>query len=125
SIHVLSVATCLSVSRAPSGGIRSSGSELVTRLIISLAADLPGMAAFFATSARVSSDIDPLYVPFVWHLAQWVLRIGTTSWAKSTPFGGSAARARRVAGAARINPAAIGKAKRPMLRSRTGAGATV
>src|SRR5437868_5910622 len=73
--------------------MRSSGSSLVTRLIISLAAALPGTAAFFATSARVSSDIDPLYVPFVWHLAQWAFKIGTTSWAKSTALGGSAARA--------------------------------
>src|SRR5207237_4817912 len=122
SIHALRVATCLSVSRGPSGGIRSSGSVLVTRLIISLATDLPGTAAFFATVARVSSDMDPLYVPLVWHLAQWALRIGTASWAKSTPFGGSAAAAGRVASAARISPAVIGKAKRPMRRSGREAG---
>src|SRR3954466_1545945 len=60
SIQARRVRTSFSVSRGPSGGICSSGSLLVTRLIISLDAALPGTAAFFVTSARVSSDIDPL-----------------------------------------------------------------
>ena len=66
------------------GGIRKSSSLLTTRLMSSLIAALPGTAAFaFSRSSRVSNEIAPLYVPFVWHLAQRALRIGTTSCAKS------------------------------------------
>src|SRR5262249_44378563 len=52
---------------------------------------LPGTTAFFLrTSARVSREKEPLYLPLVWHSAQRALRSGTMSWAKSTFFRGSA-----------------------------------
>src|SRR5262249_28129371 len=60
SIQERRTRTSFSVSRAPSGGIRSSGASLVTRLMSLLWADFPGTAAFFTTSASVSSDIEPL-----------------------------------------------------------------
>src|SRR5271166_3140480 len=71
--------------------MRSSGSVLVMRWNSSLSALLPGTTTFLrSTSARVSRERPPLYLPLVWHSAQRALRRGATSWAKSIFFGGSA-----------------------------------
>src|SRR5262245_12942843 len=91
-IHASRTLTSLAGSGSDFGGIRVSGSSLLIRRNSSLSRAFPATAAFFNTSARVSNETDPLYVPFVWHLAQRALRIGTTSWAKSMPLSGSAAK---------------------------------
>ena len=75
------------------GGMRISRSLCVMRLTTSLAALLPGVTTFdLSRSSRVSKETLPLYLPFVWHSAHRVFRIGAMSWAKSI-FLGSPARA--------------------------------
>ena len=85
-LRLLSVA-CSLVGGVVADAVDRKRLILITQTVMllsaaALAAALPGTAAFFTTSARVSSDSDPLYVPFVWHLTQWAFRMGTTSWAK-------------------------------------------
>src|SRR5205085_11222931 len=84
----LNSSTSLPVSRSPLGGMRTSLSMEVMRLISSLWSLLPGTTAFFfRMSARVSSENEFLYLPLVWHSPQRALMIGAMSCAKSIDLG--------------------------------------
>ena len=67
------------------GGICSSGSSDVTSSISHDPAASPGVAASASRiSSRLLSEKPPLDSLPPWHPTQCFLRIGTTSWAKST-----------------------------------------
>src|SRR5262245_55580664 len=86
STHAVIVAISFSDRAGPFDGIRSSLSRDVIRLTSSLSLLLPGTTTPFE-AIRVSSvlsDRSPLRALPVWHSPHLVLRIGTTSWAKST-----------------------------------------
>ena len=90
AIHSVKIAISFSSSGSPSGGMRSSGFEWLTREMSSLASGLPGTIGCAPDSAGskrllgVENEKPLVFFTPLWQLAQFVLKIGNTSRPKST-----------------------------------------